>query len=119
MGIGARRDVSLSLKLAIFEGPQTFPQGFPGDGANGEEPACPCRRRKRRGFSPWLGRSPGGGHGNPLQYPCLENSKDRGAWWAAVCGVEKSLARLSEKNTDFPPRPMPSAHAASGTSGVL
>ena len=33
---------------------------------------------------PGLGRSPGGGHGNPLQYSCLENSMDRGAWWATV-----------------------------------
>jgi len=36
-----------------------------------------------------LGRSPGEGNGNPLQYLCLENSTDRGAWWAAVHGVTK------------------------------
>ena len=36
---------------------------------------------------PELGRSPGEGNGNPLQYSCLENSMDRGAWWAAVHGV--------------------------------
>ena len=36
-------------------------------------------------------RSPGGGHGNPLQYSCLENSMDRGAWWATVHGITKSL----------------------------
>ena len=39
---------------------------------------------------PGSGRSPGGGHGNLLQYSCLENSMDRGAWWAAVHGVTKS-----------------------------
>ena len=39
---------------------------------------------------PGLGRSPGGGHGNPLQYSGLENSVDRGAWWATVHGVAKS-----------------------------
>ena len=38
---------------------------------------------------PGLGRSPGGGHGNPLQYFCLENSMDRGAWQATVHGVAK------------------------------
>ena len=38
---------------------------------------------------PGLGRSPGGRHGNPLQYSCLENSMDRGAWWATVHGVTK------------------------------
>ena len=35
------------------------------------------------------GRTPGGGHGNPLQYPCLENPTDRGAWWTTVHGVTK------------------------------
>ena len=39
--------------------------------------------------------SPGEGNGNPLQYPCLENLVDRGVWWAAVHGVAKSRARLS------------------------
>ena len=38
---------------------------------------------------PGLGRSPGEGNGNPLHYYCLENSMDRGAWWAAVHGVTK------------------------------
>ena len=47
------------------------------------------------GSIPGLGRSPGEGNGNPLQYPCLENLTDRGAWWAAVHGVAKSRARLS------------------------
>ena len=37
------------------------------------------------GSSPGLGQSPGGGHGNPLRYSCLENPMDRGAWRAAVC----------------------------------
>ena len=40
--------------------------------------------------SPGLERSPGEGNGNPLQYYCLENPMDRGAWWAAVHGVAKS-----------------------------
>ena len=39
---------------------------------------------------PRSGRSPGEGNGNPLQYPCLENSANRGAWWATVHGVTKS-----------------------------
>ena len=41
-----------------------------------------------------LGRSPAGGHGNPLQYPCLENPMDSGAWWATVHRVEKSRPRM-------------------------
>ena len=43
------------------------------------------------GLIPGLESSPGGGHGNPTQYSCLENSRDRGAWWAMVHGVTKSL----------------------------
>ena len=46
------------------------------------------------GLSPGLGRSPGQGHGNPLQYFCLENPMDREAWWAAVQGVTKSQTQL-------------------------
>ena len=38
------------------------------------------------GLIPGWGRSPGGGHGNPLQYSCLENPMDRGAWWASPWG---------------------------------
>ena len=52
--------------------------GFPG-GARGKESTCQCRRCKNTGFISWLGRSPGKGNGNPLQYSCLENSMERGA----------------------------------------
>ena len=41
-----------------------------------------------------LGRSPGGGHGNPLQYPCLENPMDRGAQWATVHSIPQSQTQL-------------------------
>ena len=43
------------------------------------------------GSIPGLGRSPGGGHGNPLQYSCLENPMDRGAWRTTVHKVAKKL----------------------------
>ena len=42
------------------------------------------------GSIPGLGRPPGGGHGNPFQYSCLENPMDRGAWWAMVHSISKS-----------------------------
>jgi len=48
------------------------------------------------GSIPGLGRSPGGGHGNPLQYSCLENPMDRGAWQATVLGVTKSQTWLKQ-----------------------
>ena len=41
------------------------------------------------GSIPGLGRFPGGGHGNPLQYSCLANPMDRGAWWATVHGSQR------------------------------
>ena len=49
------------------------------------------------GSTPGSGRSPGGGNDNPLQYSCLENLMDRGAWWATVYGVAKSLTLLGMK----------------------
>ena len=48
------------------------------------------------GSIPRSGRSPGGGHGNPLLYYCLENPMDRGAWWATVHGVTKSWTGLND-----------------------
>ena len=48
------------------------------------------------GLIPGLGRSPGGGHGNPLEYSCLENPMDREAWWAMVHGDPQSWTRLSD-----------------------
>ena len=48
------------------------------------------------GSNPGSGRSPGEGNGNPIQYSCLENPMDGGAWWATVRGVAKSRTRLSD-----------------------
>ena len=66
-------------------------QGFPCSSVSKES----ARSAGDPGLIPGLGRSPGEGNGNPLQYPCLENIMDRGAWWAAVHGVTKGRARLS------------------------
>ena len=60
--------------------------GFPG-GSIGQESAC---NAGDLGLIPGLGRSPGEKDGNPLQYSCLEDPMDRGAWWATVNGVAKS-----------------------------
>ena len=59
---------------------------FPG-GSEGKESAY---NAGDPGLIPGSGRSPGGGHGNPLQYSCLENPTNRGAWWATVHMVAKS-----------------------------
>ena len=82
----------VSLLVGTFN-PFTFkviintynPLGFPG--SDGKESACNMRDL---GLILGLGRFLGGGHGNPLQYSCLENPMDRGAWWVAVHGVTKN-----------------------------
>ena len=73
--------------------------GFLGS-SNGKESA---RSVGALGSIPESGRSPGQGNGNPLQYSCLENSMDRGVWWAIVHGVAKSQVmteRLTNTHTD-------------------
>ena len=67
--------------------------GFPG-GLAVKESACNAGATGEMGSIPGLGRCPGGGHGNPLQYSCLENPIDRGAWWAIVHRVTKSWTWL-------------------------
>ena len=56
----------------------------------------PPAKQETQSSVPELGRSPGGGHGNSLQYSCLESSMDGGAWWARVHGVTKSRTPLSD-----------------------
>ena len=69
--------------------------GFPGDSVVKNLPAN-AGEAGNAGLIPELGRSPGVGNGNPLQYSCLENSMDRGAWKAINHGVAKSQTRLSD-----------------------
>ena len=59
----------------------------------GKESAC---RAEDLGSIPGSGRSPEEGNGNPLQYSCLENPMDGGAWWATVHGVTKNRTQLSD-----------------------
>ena len=66
--------------------------GFP-RGSDGKESACSAGDP---GSVPGLGRSPGEGNGNPLQYSCQENSMDRGAQRATVYGVARSQTQLSD-----------------------
>ena len=64
--------------------------GFSG-GASGQEPVCQYRRP---GLILGSGRSPGGGHSKLLQYSCLENPMDRGAWWTMAHRITKSRTQL-------------------------
>ena len=68
--------------------------GFHG-GSDGKASAC---NAGDLGLVPVLGRSPGEGNGNPLQYNCLGNSMNRKAWWATVHGVAKSWIQLSDQH---------------------
>ena len=77
--------------LEIFEGPKTL-SGFPGGSVVKNLPAN-AEDTGDLGLIPGLGRFPGGGNGNPLQYSCWDNPMNRGAWWAKVHEVAKS--RLS------------------------
>ena len=63
--------------------------GFP-DGASGKEPTYQWRRHNSCGFYPWVGKIPWKGHGDPLQYSCLENPMYRGAWQATVHRIAES-----------------------------
>ena len=66
-----------------------YRKGFPRD-TNGKEPGCQRRRQEMQVQSLGQEDPPGGEHGNPLQYSCLENPMDRGAWQATVHSVAKS-----------------------------
>ena len=63
---------------------------------SGKESACNAGNAGDERLIPGLGRSPGGGNGNPLQYSCLENPTDRGAWQVIIFGVAKSRTRLND-----------------------
>jgi len=78
--------------LVFFNMFPSFSEDFPHSSV-GKESAC---NAGDLGSILGSGRSPGGGNGNPLQYSCLENSMDRGAWWATVHGVAKSQMQLSD-----------------------
>ena len=71
---------------------------------SGKEPTCQCRRHKRWGWIPGLGRSLRGGPGNPLQCSCLENPMDTGAWRATVHRVAKSQTELKWNTTPITKR---------------
>ena len=72
-------------------------KGFPG-GSDSKAPVCSAGDPDS---FPGLGRSPGEGNGSPLQYSCLENPMDRGAWWATVHGVAKSWTQLRDSTFIF------------------
>ena len=108
-----RREWSYSLQYSGLENPmdcivhavaksQTrlsdLHKGFPG-GGSGKEPTRRCRRCKRHGFDSWVRKIPRRRDGNPLQYSCLENPMDIGAWQATVHRVTQNRTQLKRLNT--------------------
>ena len=93
LGILRRASCLCSNNLSSSSGKK----GFPG----GSVVKNPSASAGDTGSIPGLGRSPGRGNGNPLQYSCLENYMDRGAWWAAFHRVAKSQTRLSNFTFTF------------------
>ena len=89
---GRQKDKMLGLFADFFIYHCIIFRGFPG-GSDGKASAC---NAEDPGLIPGLGRSSGEGNGNPLQYSCLENPMDRGAWRAIVHGVMKSWTQLSD-----------------------
>ena len=77
------------------------------DGSVGKDSACSAGDTGDVGSVLGLRRSPGGGHDNPLQYSCLENPMDRGAWWAIVQRVAKSQTQLGSSTNRSQKWPRP------------
>ena len=77
-----------------FSAQRSYDEGFPG-GSVVKNSTANEGTTGDSGPIPRLGRSPGGKNGNPLQYSCLGNPMDRGAWWATVHGVTESWTQLS------------------------
>ena len=85
------------IGISIYKTHYLYNEGFPHSSVS-KSSACNAGDLDS---IPGSGRSPGEGNGNPLQYSCLENPMDRGAWWAAVYGVPKSRTQLSEFTFTF------------------
>ena len=81
------------LKIPIKIG---FVMVYPGDFPGGSDGKASAYSVGDPSLFPGSGRSPGEGNGNPLQYSCMENPMDGGAWQATVHGVSKSRTRLSD-----------------------
>ena len=87
--------MALGMVMSFFN--CSFFKDFPGGTVVKNPPA----NAGDAGLIPGSGRSPGEGNGNLLQYSCLENSMDGGAWWATVHEVEKSQTQLSDFTFSF------------------
>ena len=91
----SHQNINLKLREVVVSPKHISETGYPGS-SGGEKPTFQCRRHKRRGFNPWVGKMPWSRNGNPLQYSRLENPLDKGDWLATVHGVAKSQDATEE-----------------------
>ena len=91
LGLGALPSSWLSVESSWTMSTMGIPRC-----CSGKESVCSPKDTRDSSLIPGSGRSPGGEHGNPLQYFCLENPMDRGGCWATVHGVAESRTRLSD-----------------------
>ena len=82
------------IHVLLFTAPTGVYTGLPG-GSVVKNPPANTGDEEDTDSVPGLGRTPGGGNGNPLQYSCLGDPTDKGAWWATVHGVAKNQTQLS------------------------
>ena len=97
LGKPSGSNVSGRKKKAMSDSLVSNKMRWPPRWLSDKESTSQCRRCRRHGFDPGGGSSSGVGNGNPLQYSCLENLIDRGAWWTIDRRVSKSQTRLSKR----------------------
>ena len=92
----------LNARICVFTNLASYGiyMGLP-SGASGKEPSCQCKRHERHRLDSGLGRSPGGGNDNPLQYSCLENPMGGGARPATVHGGCKGSNMTEHKHRQY------------------
>ena len=95
VGVRPETQLAAASNRCFFNTWFSWGEGFPG-GSVVEDPPANTRDTGDPGLIPGLGKSPGGGHGNPLQYSSLGNPMNRGAWWATVQGITIGQIRLSD-----------------------
>ena len=89
-------DFLLLKKVGWFRGNWYMQRTSVASQVSGKGSACHCKRYRRQGFDPWVGKITWRRKWQPLQYSYLENPMDRGAWWATIYGVAKIWTGLSD-----------------------
>ena len=95
-GIPGSKEINQNRIMEHFSEPQELSRWH-----NGKESACQCRKHRRCWFNPWVKKIPWRRAWQPTPVTFLENSMDRGAWWAIVQGVTKNQTQLSKPTSAY------------------